>query len=438
MLSLQEIKKILASKRILWLALIPVFMNFAFIAVFGSPVFVGDEWDGFVPFLLKARIEGFAWEDVWRAHNEHRIVTTKIIYYLQSFLSLDPRWLMVISSCVWWLTFVELERVLKFDVPAHGKVGILLSLFLGLFFFSTIQSENFFWGFQLCWFLAGLGSVGTITSAIERRYLRMYSFAALAYFSLASWAALVPVVFLIFILTYKDLSVKSERRTLLFQLGLFAGISCVALLFYSAGLHVEHHEKMSLSPFSAPLQFLMYIIVLMGVPFGSMGFYVSLPMGVLICVLPFWLRTRGPNKVTKYELALILYAVLVAVIIAKGRAAVWKWGDPAAYRYATMFFPAWMAFWALALRSASGRLKPLGVIVLALVINVWVADSKGFDHEKGAFETRAKAGECLKRLISSEDQIQVSEDYECAKQLYGNDKFFDAARALREWHPEMW
>lgn len=417
-----------------WGAVLPLAMNFVFIAFFTNAMLAGDEWDLISNFFLPVRSSGFDWTYFWLPHNEHRMVTLKLIQYVFGFFSLDPRWLMVLSSLVWWLTLCELNRVVRFEPQIESRLKIILSILAAFFFFSAIQSENFFWGIQLSCFIATFGIVGALTSAIERRYLRTSIFTALAYFSFAIWPALVPPLFSAFLLDWWK-SPRNLRIRRLIPLIALVILSAAALAIYTYDLpQPPGHDKLALNPLTAPFKYFMYVVMQMGVPFGSMGFYVSLPMGLLAVGLPIWLLRKKPELLSRFDLALWLYTLSMAGMIGLGRASMWKWHDVAPLRYSTMYMPLWFALAALFVRWGGGNRRTLTAIASILALNIWVADSKGFDHEKGAFETRAKQNECLSRLLASNTINRASPDYECIKGLYHNPELLlDTTRRLHDW-----
>lgn len=398
-------------------------LNFVCIAYFGSKVFFYDEWDGFVGMLNQISREGFHFQYFWTAHNEHRILVSKLAYYFQSWFSTDPRWQMVLSSIVWFLALRELTRGLALEV--HGRIGIAIAFFAGLFFFSEIQAENFFWGFQLCWFLATWGGIGAIRAAIEKNYLRMWVYFALTYFSLASWPVLIPTLALALAWNWW----KGDRKLApAIPLILFILISVAALVLYVHGAEAPQHAEFSLPFYKDPLRFFAYAALLIGVPFGSMGFVLDIGFGILFFLCLIWLWRRHREQLTTFEFFLIVHAVIAALVIARGRAGAWQWGHTAAFRYATIFIPSWLALLSISLRIFSNRKRALITILVIMIAFVFDSAMKGIDHEGGANRTRSASGECLKRVVAAGGaRAAMPEDLKCAMLLYHDETFIDRA-----------
>ena len=419
------------SKAIPLIGLLPMLGNLLFIVLVCSPVLFYDEWDGFAGILNRVHREGFSFAPFWTAHNEHRIVLSKVIYYVQSFLTTDPRWMMAMSAVVWWLTLLELNRVLKLEPAVEGKLKPILAVVSALFFFSQVQAENFYWGFQLCWIIATFGAVGAITSVIEKRYLRMLVFFAVSYFSLASWPALAATVGLVLLVDWWK---TKDTKKLAIMMGF--GVLCVVALFvYVQGVSTPQHEKMNLGFFQDPVRFVLFALTLVGVPFAAMGFIPNLLFGLVFLGLLAWIWKKRPQALGRLEFYLILYMLVGALVIAHGRAGTFEWGHKAAFRWATLFMPAWLAFYAVLINALGDQRKPLIVLALVLAVNVWVSDVKGFDHEKGANQSRQQAGECLDRVLAQAEIDFESPDAKCALYLYHTPPVLFAT--AKEWKERM-
>jgi hypothetical protein len=114
-----------------------------------------DMWNGYLYFFFRV-IDGH-WGAWWDLHNEHRIVLSRMLFWI------DLAWL---NGTVWFLlvanyllvvgAFMTFRAILRDRAGrlAGTKPAVLASLFVWISLFSWVQRENFIWGFQSQFFLA--------------------------------------------------------------------------------------------------------------------------------------------------------------------------------------------------------------------------------------------------------------------------------------------
>jgi len=129
--------------------------TFVVLAIFGavyeySPIPYYDMWDAYVG--IYAQIEAYGLEAFVKQHNEHRILLSRILFYLDIkyfyglsyFLFAVQYFLYLFSVFVFWKFTYGMQR--------HDRIWIALSATCMLFFWS--QVENFTWAFQSQFVLA--------------------------------------------------------------------------------------------------------------------------------------------------------------------------------------------------------------------------------------------------------------------------------------------
>ncbi len=129
----------------------------ALIAAQGVPLPVWDKWE-LLPLLEKCRGGELAFDDLWKQHDEQRLVA--------------PLALMVaLAALSGWNIYFELAAsfLLACGTPAplasrlratfEGQVPRWLLAAFSLVVFSLSQHENWLWGWQLQWFMVAFGSV---------------------------------------------------------------------------------------------------------------------------------------------------------------------------------------------------------------------------------------------------------------------------------------
>lgn len=115
-----------------------------------------DEWDG--RLVMNVPISELTWSLLWEPHNEHRIVFSKILFYLDFALfngSNAP--LLVFNLILAFLVLITVYKILKLNYSVTNFSSIVPQLCsFGIFAFSILQIENFSWGFQSQFFLSVL------------------------------------------------------------------------------------------------------------------------------------------------------------------------------------------------------------------------------------------------------------------------------------------
>jgi hypothetical protein len=121
-----------------------------------SNIFYWDEWDS--RLIMDPKLKKLNLGTLWAQHNEHRIVWSKILSFLDfKFFNgnnsplLITGILIAISTYILFLLYLWRLSSIKAG-PARDLVT--LSALVGILIFSTMQNENFLWAFQSQFFLA--------------------------------------------------------------------------------------------------------------------------------------------------------------------------------------------------------------------------------------------------------------------------------------------
>ncbi len=107
-----------------------------------------DDWQSYIPFYTEV-IKGNNWQMWFAQHNEHRIIFTRMLFwigynYFHGSLAFQIAMVFVLQ-CISAGTFLYIISTL----PSLSKtLKIILSLSSISFLFCWVQSENFLWGFQ--------------------------------------------------------------------------------------------------------------------------------------------------------------------------------------------------------------------------------------------------------------------------------------------------
>lgn len=136
-------------------AIVAVVLSGVGIVLKHSAVPYMDMWDGYVDFYL--RVSGGDSEAWWAPHNEHRLLLSRVLFWLDM-RYLDGRsWLPLcanfLAMAAGWACFAWVSRRLVFDGQMRTD-SVVVSSLLAMMLFSYIQQGNIVSGFQIQFFLA--------------------------------------------------------------------------------------------------------------------------------------------------------------------------------------------------------------------------------------------------------------------------------------------
>jgi hypothetical protein len=318
--------------------LLPLVFTFFIICKFGITVPYWDQWE-LVPLLEKMHNHTLTLADLWEQHNEHRIIFPEILMLLLAHLS---NWNIFLELCtnIILATFIFL-LILSILRSTSETTSFWLKMFISLMIFSVVQYENWYWGWQIQFFLSVLCTVVAIWAANKwqgKAYgLAVIILAAvLSSYSCSSGLMTWPAVLVVLLLQKKW---KWKHITIL----LLAGTATV-LLYYHRYTKPAHHPSMLFFLYR-PLVFIRYVLVYLG---ASVAYFPKRAhiMGIIILVLTSWaifdIWRFDKQKLGKLApwLAFALYACLSACATALGRAGFgWKQAFSSRYTTISLFLP---------------------------------------------------------------------------------------------------
>jgi hypothetical protein len=225
-----------------------------------------DQWDQ-IPLLEKSYNGSLTWADLWAQCNEHRLFS----FYLA--------WLPVARLTSWshhWelmMNFlVHLGAFLLFGSWFAGEVASVdrqnshrwMWIALSVLFFSGIQWENWFIGFQLQYFL-NVATVLCTVLLLSRSaqsvlpLLAAVPVAAISSFTTANGLLLWPIGLLLILFAR-----RGRQKLLPMILWIFAGLLCVAGFFTGYQLPAGHPSPLAI--IDHPLAGLLYLLDFLGAP----------------------------------------------------------------------------------------------------------------------------------------------------------------------------
>lgn len=289
------------------------------IGTYGNPTPFWDQWDSEAAFLYQPYLEGsLGWTDLFAPHNEHRILTTRLLGL--ALLELNGTWnpiLQMVVNAALHVAFLLLMILLLLPVLGHARVPAVLAFAL-LLFGVPYAWENTLSGFQAQFYFVLLFSViclwlTVLAAPLSLRWWAGVAFALLAFLSLASGVFALAAAAGVGIVLY----VLGMRRSR-------AQIIAVVILLVLFGIGVAltpsnpGHESLKAG---SPQQFVEALRAVLSWPFPP-SFRAAALRNLPLLAFGLWLLWKRPvaEDVRWFLAALVLLALTQAVSIAYGRA----------------------------------------------------------------------------------------------------------------------
>lgn len=333
-----------------------------------TPVPVGDMWDGLASAVIMSE-DTSTW---WALHNEHRIILSRILFWLDlsvfggtgKFLIAINYVLVAVSAALFLrIGSDRWQRALSQHHHSRWQQQILGSL-LVIWLFHWMQLENLTWSFQSQFFLAqllplaALYSMFRATDAEEAHSTRWYILGCilgvLSAGTMANGTVALPLLAVYALVT-------RQTRPRILALAVLAVL--IPLLYFTDFVRPEQHGSLTSTLLGEPLAALTYVFLYIGSPFyyllgapglEGLGYGVTLlATGIMaissLSLLAFYL-TRGADK-HPLPVALIFYIAYIAgtALGTAGGRLVFGVEQALASRYTTPALMAWAAWFILVL-----------------------------------------------------------------------------------------
>lgn len=294
-----------------------------------------DQWETPLDLFLLHKQGALSFAHFWEQHNEHRIFFPKLIFFALGVLShWNTVWEMWFSYALAWLILGALLMQLRYAArPENGGHGLSPWLYpLGAFMvFSLTQYENWFWGFQIQWFLNVLALCGCGAFLARRPFtwagfIGMGVCGGVAMFSLSSGVLMWGVAFLLLSIPAWREKERRGRTVLLFPTA-WALLFVVLLGVYMLGYANPVNER-SFTQFLSKLpDFGRYVLTYIGGPLAVTSRDIGMPVAGAFGILLFaWLAWRilfrlpvEQGRARMFFVFLGGYAVASALITGYGR-----------------------------------------------------------------------------------------------------------------------
>ncbi|WP_176956878.1 hypothetical protein [Paraburkholderia caribensis] len=345
-----------------------------------------DEWDGYIGFYRNITTGWLGgW---WVNHMEHRIVTSRILYWLDInwfggqhvFLFVAELTLPLILALTIWR---EYGRGRSIKAPVAWVAGIPFA-----FLYSWLQSEVFKWGFEtqvIAAYMFALLSAAQFSRFEEhrgRRVLWALVFAALAEISMGNGLLAFPMLFALAVVCRRPI------REIASVVGTW--IVMWAIYFFNYSVPAIVHPPMT--TVARAKAFVEFFFVFLGNPYAALthnSVSICIAIGLATFVFAGWIiidlyRTK---RITPYRAFLIGgygFVVLSALAAMSGRA---YFGPEAgmASRYTTGPLLAWTLLALLAFDIAQSQSVRMVTIIASTIVATSIAPFQRHVRDDNAY-----------------------------------------------------
>ena len=291
----------------------------------------GDQWNGTLPLIEKARAGTLGFADFFAFHNEHRIFFPRLIALGLAKLT---HWniraeLLVIwmLACVCSLNLWRLALITGWQ-DSRNRRWLLLAA--NVLLFTPLQWENLLWGFQIGFFLPLATMTGCLWVAPTLRrpfdFLATMLLCLVSTFSIASgfasWFITTPLLLL-----WNGKPRARNEKTWWF---IWVALGIVSIGCYFQGFARPATHPGPIVAVEHPLRAIQFILAYLGTPFSgtapnassiALGASAALFILLAACLLYLW-RWRGDRRLLAHALPWVLLggsAVASAFLTMVGR-----------------------------------------------------------------------------------------------------------------------
>lgn len=281
-----------------------------------------DEWE-MVGLFQKSDKGALGFEDLYKQHNEHRILFPNIVLFLSAhFTNWNIKAELIISFAFSLITALMLYLFILTRI-SRQYIALSASVLMSAWLYSPVQYENWLWGWQVEWFMCIAAVVSSIffldkfgaAKGTRRKiyFLTALLAAILATFSLGS-GILVWLVGAGMLLLYRQ-----SRKSI----SIWVITALATTLAYYQNYHKPESNPSVLLFLHEPADFVKYVLSYLGRPisdqpdvailFGAILLLSLLPLGYAV-----WLQRHALTKFAPW-LGLIFLATSTGVLTAVSR-----------------------------------------------------------------------------------------------------------------------
>ncbi len=377
-----------------------------------------DMWYGYLDFFF--RVSQGGWKEWWALHNEHRIVLSRILFWMDlAWFDGTVRFLIAVNYLLVGGAFLTFRAILRerAGVLARTKPAALTSLFVFICLFSWVQYENFVWGFQSQFFLAQwlpllafylLYQSTAPSPASPRQFALACIVGVLCVGTMASGVMALPLM-----VAFALLQRMGWRRVAALAL---LSVICLTAYFIDYTSPLGHGSVGQVTQLQ-PVRLLQYVALYLGSPFYHFLGARSLPLGQLFGLVLIVLSAAKAVQCLRHPRQHALELSLLAYLAYTGGTAlgtgigrlVFGLAQATASRYTTPALMGWMALLMLflpsLLRSLAAWQHRIVWPLLALLLPMTVYQARATDSQRAALFEREVAALALELGVPDDDQL---------------------------------
>jgi hypothetical protein len=383
------------------------------------------KWDHWAEIAWLKNYYAGQWHisDLWRQHNEHRILFPRLFLLADWFLFRGTNVFLLFSILLLqaghaWI-FIREVRDWK---SLSREVRLTAIAIIVVLFFSGANLENFTWPFQISFilaFYAGTVSIYALIRYAEERGEN--AVAAAVWLAVSAGSGIVAThslsngLFIWPVILLAGIALRLPRPMLLL-VGILSGL--VGFQYFS-GYHLIAGHTNAFEALRQPIGILGFVGAYLALPLTKIDHGVGVFAGLMLLGSYTWiafriLRRRVWSRLTLLNLGVMLYIIAGAFVTALGRMSVAP--PEAALRYTTPVCIFWACGFLLALSESEGfpqrsvaSAVTLSVAITSLIVTIVPL------HLDNAFKTLRSAGGIreaeLALRVNVYANVQVAEIY---------------------------
>lgn len=408
-----------------------------------TPVPFWDMWGATLGFYIAIN-DGASWL-WWAQHNEHRIVLSRLLFWMDyeffgglSIFLLTMNYVFVALAVIlfWRISRARLQHL---AAPTRRSIVFFTSCFLIAWLFQWMQHENLAWAFQSQFFLAQLLPLCAFyllhKSAINDKAYA--TFAAACLLGIASAGTMANGILTLPLMTVYALLTRMR----LWQALTLISLTVVTLtLYFQEFSSPQQHGSITDALTQQPLQVAQYVLLYLGTPFyylfgrSEIGNVAAVASTGLMALITFFFLFRGIKAPRENTLPLALvfsisYLAGTALGTAAGRIMFGVY-QATSFRYTTPALMAWACLLMLLLpwlwqqgQRYPRRILTSIAVTVGLMLNLQL-DAARAQHQL-VFD-RKLAGLAL--TLGIEDEAQILHVFEMSLSLMRTAEAAEASR----------
>ena len=347
-----------------------------------SPVPYMDDWDAII--LSYLRIQMGEYSALWGQHNEHRLIFSKLFFWLDMRLFNGKMIIPLSSNIILSMGLVYCYKLVigkLFSSENQYYFRIIITAFIGGIIFSWIQYENFSWGINMAFFAGFLFPfISFILLAFSKIKNSTFLLYLALFFGIISLGVMSNGLLALPLFVIMAFILKSGKLHVFISLSIAI---LLAFLYFNNYHFPTYHSSVIESLFHNPLDYFIYFVSYLGSPAyylsGNTCSYCAPIMGLLVFsisvyfILKIFKPSSSQNPILLVLIIFLLYLEGTAFITSGGRLE-FGLGQSLSSRYTTTSILIWSTIMILSYYNFQNqRIHQKWIIGLAILLAIFFA-----------------------------------------------------------------